>query len=83
MSEVYQVTWRVPENEANTFVQKRKSKKDDFAKSETHKPERIQQKVESHGGAEGGELGKNMGRGFEDIGGGTQDSERPEKKIVS
>ena len=32
VSEVYNVTWRVPENEAKEFVQKRRTKKDEFAK---------------------------------------------------
>ena len=32
--ESYHVTWRVPEEEANEFVYKRKSKKDEFAKSQ-------------------------------------------------
>ena len=71
VSEVYNVTWRVPESEAKEFVQKRKSKKEEFARhqqsEEGHKPERVEQKVQQHGGAEGGDLGSGS-RGFEDIG---------------
>ena len=78
MSESYHVTWSVPENDANEFVQHRKSKKDEFSNQADKgqgTAQRVEQKVEAHGGpkmrgqsmGEGG--GRTFDREFEDIGG--------------
>jgi hypothetical protein len=70
----YNVTWRVPEEKANEFVNKRKSKKHEFAQQQQegeHKAEHVEQRVErQEDKSSGGDTGKHTyDRGFEDIGG--------------
>ena len=55
------MTWRVPEEEANEFVNTRRSRKQHFVQQEgeqshgekrgRHRAERVEQKVEKHGGS--------------------------------
>ena len=54
VSETYEVTWRVPRDKAQDFVNKRRSKKDDFQKQEQdHKPEKVEQNVHTSDSPEG------------------------------
>ena len=88
ISEVYNVTWTVPEEEANEFVNRRRQKKQEFAhhskehglRGEPH----VEQKFHRHDGAtqRGAEgQGGTIDRGFEDIGatGGASEGEKQAK----
>ena len=89
ISEVYNVTWTVPEEEANEFVNRRRQRKQEFAhhskeqglRGEPH----VEQKFHRRGGqtqrGAGGGQGGTIDRGFEDIGatGGASEGEKQVK----
>ena len=92
ISEVYNVTWTVPEEEANEFVNRRRQRKQEFAhhskeqglRGEPHVEQKFHRRGWQTQRGAGGQ-GGTIDRGFEDIGatGGASEGEKQVKASES